>query len=363
MAKGGGGGMYYPMPSINNSTSNTSNNIPEWLTNASKYGIGYAQNLLNNPGMGYGGELTAGLNANQNAAGNMFKGMIGSSQPYYRAATNATNAGMQKGIDVNNQTYKEGLKDIGSYMNPYIDNVVNSVQDLGKQNLEQSLTQTGDQAIGAGAFGGSRHGVQEGVATAQVNKDMNAQIGNLKAAGYNQATGLLGQDIANNMQSQALNQQNYNSYLNRKLAGGQQLAGIGAQSRQDRVGDISNLMNWGNQQQQTQQNALSAKYQEWLRQQNLPYQALSAYNSTVQGAPHSTSGNTNTSSIGWTPQQQQNSSPWASALGYGLGGLGMLGTLSNPATAMGRGFGLLGGMFGGNPFPNSYYNAMYGGQH
>lgn len=342
---GGGGGMFYPPPTINNSNTNTSNNIPDWLTNASRGGIDYAAGLLKNPGQAYGGQLTAGLNNTQNYAGGLFRNMIGSTDPYYNAAMNATKAGMQKGLD-----YKQGLNDIGGYMNPYINNVVKSVQDYGKQNLEKSLTQTADQAISANAFGGSRHGVQEGIATAQNNRDMNRQIADLMSSGYDKATNLLGQDIANN-----------NDYLNRQLSGGTQMANIGTQRNQTNASNANNLMNWGNQQQQTQQNQLSAQYQEWLRQQGLPYQALQAYNQTVQGAPHSTSGSSNTTSIGYAPQQQQSSSPWMNALGAGLGGLSLMGTLSNPATAMGRGFGLLGGALGSarNMFgPHDVYGAM-----
>lgn len=351
---GGGGGMFYPPPTINNSNTNTSNNIPDWLTAASRGGIDYAANLLKNPGQAYGGQLTAGLNGTQNAAGQAIWNSMGMAQPYYNEAMAATRGGMQQGPNVTAGTYAKGLQNINSYMNPYVNNVVKSVQDIGDQNLKNSLNQTNDQALAANAFGSSRHGVQEGVATAQNNLNMNNQIANLMNSGYNNATNLLGQDITNRLQADTSNQNAYQNYANRMLAGGNQMAGIGTQARSANASDINNLMNWGNQQQQTQQNQLSSQYQEWLRQQGLPYQALQAYNQTVQGAPHSTNGSSNTTSIGYAPQQQQNSSPWMNALGAGLGGLSLMGTLSNPATAMGAGFGLLGNAFGVNPFPSKY---------
>ena len=87
-------------------------------------------------------------------------------------------------------------------MNPYIDKVVNSVSDISKRNLDSALTQTADQALAAKAFGGSRHGVQEGVATAQNNLNTDNMIANLLSSGYNNAVNFLGQDIQtqNNMQ-------------------------------------------------------------------------------------------------------------------------------------------------------------------
>lgn len=351
MSKGGGSKMQW-MPTISGNNSTSQNNIPEWLTKAAQGGIDYAGNLLKNPGQAYGGQLTAGLNGTQNYAGNLLYGMLGSSQPYYDAAMRATQGGMQQGPNVNAGTYKQGLSDINSYMNPYVNNVVKSVQDLGEQGLKKALTQTGDQAISAGAFGGSRHGVQEGIATAQNNLNTNNQIANLLNSGYNNATNLMGQDISNKLQADTLNQANYNNYANRMLAGGNQFANIGTQQRQANVGDINNLMNWGNQQQQTQQNQLSAQYQEWLRQQNLPYQALQAYNQTVQGAPHSTNSNTNSTGVSWQQQQMPSSNPWGTALGIGagLGGLYMSGGLSG----MGGLLGSAANMFG----PHDVYGAM-----
>ena len=53
--------------------------------------------------------------------------------------------------------------DMGSYMNPYTQQVIERGEaDIARQR-EQALNQLGAQATAAGAFGGSRHGVTEGV--------------------------------------------------------------------------------------------------------------------------------------------------------------------------------------------------------
>lgn len=353
MSKGGGGQQYYPMPTINNSSSNTSQNIPEWLNNASQAGVGYAGNLLANPGIAYSGELSPGLSPFQQEAGNAIQRITpGAYQPFWDKAAGYTNSSTKSAPDIAAQTFANGLSGISKYMNPYVSNVVDAVTAQNKQNLDNSLTQTADQAIASKAFGSSRHGVQEGVATANNNLGLSNVVSNLLSSGYNQATNLLGQDISNDFNAQAANQANANNYYNRMLSAGGQLANIGqAQQASDQT-SINNMLQFGNLQQQTQAAQNTAKYNEWLRQQGLPYQALQSYNQTVGTAPHSTSGSSNTTSIGYAPQQQSSSSPISTALGLGLGGLSMLGGGGLSGTIGSLGLGLL----GASPLPSSYNN-------
>jgi hypothetical protein len=346
MSKGGGGGsMYYPMPSVQSSSSNTSQSttIPDWLTNASQFGINNAKNIVAAGTPQYNAPLAAGLNNDQEAAGQMIRDSIGGAQPYYDQAQGAIDRSMN---EIAPATLSGGLSGISQYMNPYINNVVNSVQDLSKQNLDQSLKQTDDQAIAARAFGGSRHGVQEGVATAQNNLNTNNLIANLLQSGYNNATSLLGSDVQR--QNAAAQQNAANA-----LAGGNAMANLGTTARGANAADINNLLTYGSLGQQTLQGALDKNMALWQYQNQYPLQAQQTYNQTVSSAPHNTSstGSSNTTSIGYAPQQQSSSSPLTTALGLGLGGLSMLGSGGF------SGLGSLGlGLLGASPFPSSYSN-------
>lgn len=356
MSGGGGGGGYQFMPQFTSNNSVTQNTLPAWLTNASQNGVNAASKLLNNAGQAYTGELAPGMTGDQTAAGNMIRNSVGAYQPYYDAATGLTAASANAAPDINAQTYANGLSNIGNYMNPYISNVVNSVNALGQQNLNQSLTQTADQALGAKAFGGSRHGVQEGVATAQNNLNTNNLLANLLSGGYTQATNLLGQDITNNLQAQGANQANANNAFNRMQSAGSQMANIGTANRAANVADIANLMTYGTAQQQTQGAQDTAAYNEFLRQQNLPYQALQAYNQTVSSAPHDTTSNTSSSGWGMSPvQQNASSSPWMTGLGLGLAGASMLGTggMSGLGGLLGSGLAMATGT--GGPLPKGNF--------
>lgn len=330
----GGGGGYQYVPIAQSSNSNTSTTIPGWLTDASKRGVSMASSLLSNPGQSYGGELTAGLTGDQQNAGTLIRNSVGQYQPYFDAATGMTAAATGGAGNVRAGTYANGLSNIGQYMNPFISNVVDSMTALNRQNLDNSLTQTADQAIGAKAFGGSRHGVQEGVATANNNLGLSNAVANLLSSGYNQATGLLGQDITNNMNAQQLNQASRNAQLDRILNAGNQMANIGTSNRAANTADINNLMNYGTLQQSTNQTADTNAYNEFLRQQNLPYQALQAYNQTIASAPHDTNQSTSTSSFNMQPQQMASSSPLSTGLGMGLTGLSMFGGQYSPVKGL-----------------------------
>jgi hypothetical protein len=336
MSKGGGNN-YYPMPTIQSSNSNTAttqkNTIPDWLTNASQFGIQNAKNLLSTGTPQYNNPIAAGLNEVQQQAGNLIQDSIGAAQPYYDQAQGAIDRSMEA---INPATLAQGLSGIGQYMNPYIDNVVDSVRAIGQQNLDQSLKQTDDQAIAAKAFGGSRHGVQEGVATAQNALGMNKMISDLLQGGYNSAVNLLGSDVQT---GNAVAQQNRAN----ALLGANALTGLGTTARGANAADINNLLTYGNLGQTTEQNAMDKLYNLWQFQTQFPLQAQQVYNNTVASAPHDTtsSGTSSgsTSSIGWAPQQQSSNSP----LMQGLGGLMGLGSMfAAPAGGLSAVGGLLG---------------------
>lgn len=335
MSKGGGGGAnYYPMPTVqaSNSATSSSTSIPQWLTDASQFGVQNAQNIVRQGTPQYNGPLAAGMAGDQTAAGNLIRNSVGAYQPYYDNAQGAINNSMTQ---LNPNTLANGLSGIGQYMNPYIDNVVNSVQDFSRQNLDSALTQTADKALAARAFGGSRHGVQEGVATAQNNLNTNNLIANLLSSGYNQATNMLGTDVQ--AQNQAAQQNNANA-----LAGGQALSNLGTANRAANTSDINNLLTYGGLEQQTGQNAADKLYNYFQYQNQYPLQAQQVYNQTVSAAPHNTSqsGTSGTTSIGWAPQQQATSSPLMGGLGGAMAGA-KLGSMLMPG--VGTGIGAIGG--------------------
>ena len=71
------------------------------------------------------------------------------------------------------------LQNINDYMNPYYDQVLQSV--LGNMETQQQLglNQIGDQAEAGSAFGGARHGLQEGIFRGEHSRAVGDVSGNL----------------------------------------------------------------------------------------------------------------------------------------------------------------------------------------
>ena len=77
---------------------------------------------------------------------------------------NQASAGALQGALGGTQAAMTGPLQVGAYMNPYTQNVIDRTQqDIARQQ-EMAMNQLGAQATRARAFGGSRQGVAEGVA-------------------------------------------------------------------------------------------------------------------------------------------------------------------------------------------------------
>lgn len=78
---------------------------------------------------------------------------------------------------------------INGYLNPYIQNVVDKTGEAFGHGLQILNNQIGDAASRAHAFGGSRHGVAQGVADAQALNDYGLLSSQLYSHGYDTALG------------------------------------------------------------------------------------------------------------------------------------------------------------------------------
>lgn len=72
-------------------------------------------------------------------------------------------------------------------MNPYMDQVIGGVRGEFDHLRSQAGMQTEQDATMAGAFGGSRQGVAEGVRLGELDRAQTGQIAGLMQGGYNQA--------------------------------------------------------------------------------------------------------------------------------------------------------------------------------
>jgi len=178
-----------------------------------------------------------------------------------------------------------GQAQINQFLNPYQSYVTDEIARQG-QIMQNQLAA---QAVGSGAFGGAREGVQQAELQARTLDAM----GRANAMGFGSALGA------------AQRQQQVG------LAAGQQLGNLGAGQQQMAQRDIQTLMGAGGVQRQLAQQALDAQRATTLQQQYEPYQRAEFLANLYAAGPKTQSGVT----MGTTPS----TSPLAQAVGTGIG--------------------------------------------
>jgi hypothetical protein len=211
-----------------------------------------------------------------------------------------------------------------AYMNPYQQQVTqNALAEMQRQAAIQQ-NQAAAQAVGAGAFGGTREGVQRAEMARGLQDVMSQRILQDYSQNYLQAQ----QAATQAFQEQAQRQMQGGQSLGTLGLQGQQLAGTLAQGlgslgvQQAALGqaasqlgaqDVQTLSNLGAIEQQAAQTQLDAARATALQQAMSPYQRLAYLSDIYKGAP--------SSSMTMTSQSAPSASPLQTALGLGVGAL------------------------------------------
>ena len=141
-------------------------------------------------------------------AGQTYGGLAGFQAPTAQAAQIAPAATMQ-GVGQAGQPIQAGQiaqTDIGQYMSPYTQQVIERGEaDIARQR-EQALNQLGASATASGAFGGSRQGIAEGETYGQYGRMAADFAAQQRQNAFQQAQQAAQFDIGTGMQAQQLNQ-------------------------------------------------------------------------------------------------------------------------------------------------------------
>jgi hypothetical protein len=229
----------------------------------------------------YGPQFTAGLGAlTQQAIGQA--GGLGAYEPYLQGAAQAQQAAA--GLT--------GPTAYQAYMSPYQQDVIDTALQEFDVQAQKGLPALAAQAIGAGAFGGGREGVQRAEYQSASDRNRAALQAQLLQQGFGQAQQAAGQDFLRQQQ----------------LAAGQ--LGLAQQAPALAGQQISALTTLGGLQQSQQQAQLAAQQQLAQQQLMQPLQATQALGSGI------------TSLIAGYPGSQQvqtqpSPSPLQTALGAG----------------------------------------------
>jgi len=223
---------------------------------------------------------------------------------------------------------------IEAFFNPYEDQVVQQVQQDFDKARRMQEAQSAAQAVGSGAFGGSRAAIAEQEAMRNLNQaELNA-LGQLRQQGFGAAM-TAAQNAQENQQRRALTGGSYLGNLGstfgqlgqrdvellgnlgRGIAdlGGMQ-ADLGVTATNLMRGDVSALSSLGGQDQMQQQNILDAIRQTNVERQQFPFQQFGYLSDVLNRVP------TNESEMKTNISPQQ--SGIGQAISYGIAGLGAL---------------------------------------
>ena len=193
-------------------------------------------------------------------------------------------------------------EEVGKYMSPYMDEVIARQKQGATEDYLAQLPQGAAQAISAGAFGGSRQGVQQGIAQSKFLD----RLADIEATGrqqaFDKAAGLFQADRAADVQAEQLG-----------LGAATQFAGLGERRRMGAIDDAKLLETIGKAGMGREQAGLDLAYQDFVRQQAFPQERLGLFSSVLRGIPVTPS---------QTATTYQPFDPIGRALGLGLTALG-----------------------------------------
>ena len=225
------------------------------------------------------------------------------------------------------------------YMNPYTQSVINSTIPIMQQQNALNQNQIGNQANSANAFGGSRQGLQQGVAQAQGAQNIGQMASQLNQANFQQAQQGAQFDITGQNQAALANQAAQQNQGNLNLQAASGLGALGNQAQLSQARNFTEQMTAGQMQQQQAQNQINAQTAKFQNAANYPNQQLSVLQSALGMTPYE-QGQQGSS----TTQTQTAANPAQMALG-GLSTLGSLFSAPAGGTSAMAGLGSMLGVF------------------
>ena len=178
----------------------------------------------------------------------------------------AASTGLQGAMGATQQAIAAPLN-VGAYMNPYTQNVIDRTQSDIERQRQMAINNMGAAATRANAFGGSRQGVAEGVTNAEFGRMAGNLIAPTRRDAFNTAT-------SNAMTDRA-----------QRVAAANQLGGLANQAFTTGRTLNQDMMQQGLLQQMLQQQLIDAARGDFAGYSNSPMQSLSAPLAALGAAP------------------------------------------------------------------------------
>jgi hypothetical protein len=241
----------------------------------------------------------SGMTDLQKQAAQLAEQGIGGYQPYLQAGQQA----LEAGIGAIGQSFgAPTTAQLQQFQNPYQQLVTQQALTQMQRQADIARQGTAAQAVRAGAFGGTREGVQRAELERGLQDVMSQRIAQDLAQNYAQA-----QNLFSTQQQRAQQAGQLYGQL------GVQQAALGQSAQQLGLQDVQTLSTLGQQEQALAQQELEAQRATQLQSALTPYQQLSFLSDIYKGAPGT--------QIALTAQTAPQASPLQQAIGLGVGAL------------------------------------------
>jgi hypothetical protein len=260
LARGSGGG--------GQQTTTTQTVLPQFVQNQVQHNIDTANTLGSQPYVTNPYSAVAPITQPSTEAAGEVGAEQGSATPYYNEAEGQLGGLLGQAAPI---TADQVGSNAASLLKPYSDIVIDPSLQLMQQQLQQTKQGIGASADAVGAFGGSRQGVEEGVADSQEALQAGQLKSGLLQSGWNSVL-----PIASNI---ATANQNLGTWATSLLP---QVAS--ADSAQQ-LTDANALNTIGTQQQQQQQNENDLAAATFEAQRAWPAQGLGLQEQAISTAP------------------------------------------------------------------------------
>jgi hypothetical protein len=266
--------------SANGAPTTVTNELPSWVNSASKDAYDRMLSAVNRGYQPYAGDTVAGMTGDHTAAFDRIRGVQGQADPSYATALGlagnlAQGAGPTSAADI------EALR--GQFANPFQQDVVNRSVATLEDQAQRGSNARAAQAGNVGAFGGSRYGVEQGVAAGETARASGDIAGQLNLAGYNTS---LQTALGLNSQNKA-----------QAMAGLQMLPQIAGARSQQAATEAGWLQGVGNAQQGQQQAELNDAYRRWQEANDYDRESAALLGQTISGLPYGSTQTTQTTGL------------------------------------------------------------------
>jgi hypothetical protein len=314
---------YDQLPTFDKTLSGTQ--IPSWASAAGRYLTGAAMELASSPYpqyMGarrpsYGGNT---LTADELAGNQMLRDNAGDTRYMDAAYAAAGNVGqeMYSGQDYSTLVGEPMTIDqMQPYLDMYQQSVDPAISEIQKQ-IERNQNTNRANAARAGAFGGSRLGIQEGQTYGEGMDAMAQTRAEAGRAGLEFGAGQSERDRQARFQANTAGLSAYESREAARQRRAQELQSYVPLSQDLTQTRASNLIGMGEKRRAVDQQGYDLSYADYLDQRNYPYEQINYATGILEGVPY------NSQNYSYNTGMQNVATP--SVFGQIVGGLGTLGS-------------------------------------